>query len=252
MSEMYDQLAPIYDTLNGEIDYETWADALVSNMKQHAKREIKTIADIGCGTGSMTLPLAERGYDMIGVDLSPDMLNVAYQRAFDREEPLSVQFLQQDMQNLAFIAPVDAIVCALDGINHLPGREALQACFASVASWLESGGVFLFDVNSRHKFETVYADEVYTFETEDTFCIWQNEYSPTRRYCDFYITLFDKQSNGTYLRSDSTQREYFYSVKTIENALKKAGLTLVAYAGNLSGDQIKEDDERWYFTAVKG
>ncbi len=252
MSEMYDALASIYDELNNDIDYESWADALTSAMVRYAKRPVKTVADIGCGTGSMTIPLAMRGYDMIGVDLSTEMLSAAYQRAYNRGEPLAIQFLQQDMRDLAFIAPVDAIVCTLDGVNHLPGTTALGECFASVAAWLADGGVFLFDLNSRYKFEHIYGDEVYTLETDNAFCVWQNAYDPKGKHCDFYITLFEQTEDGTYLRSDSAEREYFFSIKTIRNSLEKAGLKLVSVVGGLDGHEVNEHDERWYFAAVKG
>ncbi len=251
MSEMYDALASIYDVLNGEIDYDRWADALIEAAKRYAGREISRIADIGCGTGSMTLPLARRGYSVIGVDLSAEMLNVAYQRAAE-EENLNLQFVMQDMTALDLGGEVDAVVCTLDGINHLPGRAALGSCFHSVSDCLADGGIFLFDLNSQYKFEEIFADEVYTYETNHAFCVWQNDYHPSGKFCDFYITLFNQQKNGMYERSDTVQREYYYSRRTIENALREAGMRLVLCAGGLDGHTINNNDERWYFAAVKG
>ncbi len=252
MSEMYDALAPIYDALNSEIDYKAWADALVTAMETHATRPIKQIADIGCGTGSMTFPLAARGYEVIGVDLSAEMLNVAYQRQADAHKDLSVQFVMQDMTALDLGAPVDAVVCTLDGLNHLPGREALAACFRSVGEWLAPGGVFLFDLNSKFKFENIYADEAYTYETANAFCVWQNDYHPSGQFCDFFITLFEMCEDGRYRRSDTVQREYYFSRRTVERALADAGMRIVSCAGGTDGHAVQNDDERWYFTAVKG
>ncbi len=252
MSEMYDALAPIYDVLNSEIDYEAWADVLVSSIEKSLGRKAETIADIGCGTGSMTLPLARRGYRVIGVDLSGEMLNVAYQRAVDLAAGCDVQFVMQDMTALDLGSPVDAIVCTLDGLNHLPGRAALLACFRSVSNWLKPNGVFMFDLNSTYKFENIYAEEVYTFETPQSYCVWQNEYHPGGRFCDFYITLFEKGEDGKYMRSDTVEREYCFSRRTVENALREAGLIPLSCVGGLDGHAVRTDDERWYFTAVKG
>ncbi len=249
---MYDSLAPVYDILNREIDYEAWAEYLTAQMRDHAKIPVQTIADIGCGTGSMTFPLARRGYDVTGIDLSTEMLNVAYQKMLEEEAPLSVRLVAQDMTELDLGGTVDAVVCILDGINHLPGREMLKKCFSSVGASLASGGVFLFDLNSRHKFETVYGEEAYTFETSNSFCVWQNDYHPAGKFCDFYITLFDKTKKGLYTRSDTVQREYYFSRRTVENALQAAGMTLVSCTGGLDGHEVCDNDERWYFTAVKG
>ncbi len=252
MSEMYDLLAPFYDELNSDVDYMALATYLKDVLEKNTIGTVKTIVDIGCGTGNVTIPLARYGYEMVGVDLSPEMLSVALDRADDAGVSDKIQFVMQDMTELNLYAPVDAVVCTLDGVNHLSNRQALVTCFQAVYNALRPGGMFLFDLNSLYKFEKVYANEVYTMQTEDAFCVWQNDYHPASKYCDFWITLFQRGAGGLYTRYETVQREHYFSVTTVKHALEAAGLTLLNITGGQDGHAVTENDERWYFTAMKG
>lgn len=250
MKSIYALLAPVYDRLNEEIDYESWADYTGEVFSTYAKREIRTVLDLGCGTGSMTLPLARRGFDMIGLDLSPEMLTVARTRA-EEEDQNNILWTMQSMTGFELMNPVDAVVCTLDGINHLTSKKDLEACFACVNRYLAPGGVFVFDVNSRRKFEEIYGDEVYALETEGAFCVWQNAYRPSTHLCRFYITLFSERANGSYGRSDAVQSERYYPLATLEKALSGNGMKLLAAFGGQDYHAICPQDERWYIVAGK-
>ncbi len=252
MSEMYDLLAPFYDELNKDADYEGWADYIVRTLEKYAFSKVQTILDIGCGTGNVTIPLAKRGYELIGADLSSEMLNEAVNRAEASGVLSKIQFIMQDMTKLDLPEPVDAVICTLDGLNHLQTRSQLKACVQAVYASLLPGGVFIFDLNSLYKFEHVYADEVYTLETDNALCVWQNDYHPSSRFCDFWITLFTAGSDGRYDRYETVQREQYYSLETMLRLLREAGFENITVCGDKNGKCVDDNDERWYITAVKG
>lgn len=251
MSGIYRDLAPFYDAMNAEIDYETWADNVVATLQRRSPHPVQCILDLGCGTGSMTIPLAKRGFDVVGLDLSPEMLSVAAARAEKAGVTDRIQWTQQDMRDFSLYGTVDAAICTLDGINHLRTVGDLTACLGRVSEYLTPGGFFLFDLNSRFRFETVYADEIYTMETDRAFCVWQNDYRPKSKLCDFWITLFIRREDGTYLRRDSRETERYYPLATVKRCLAYTGFRLVGAVGDLTGRPIQETDEKWYCVAEK-
>ena len=244
---IYDLLAPFYDAINSEIDYGLWADFIDKIIKKEYKGTPELILDLGCGTGSMTLELADRGYDMTGVDYSPEMLDIARRRA----EMLGrdILWLCQDMRSFELYGTVDVAVCCLDSINHLTSTRDLDRCLSLVHNYLVPDGLFIFDVNGKYKFETIYADRAYTMEENGAVCIWQNNYNPSSRLCDFYITLFEKESDGRYERYDEIQTERMYTLRQIKNSLKRANLDFVGAYSNFNFAPADDSFERIYIVA---
>lgn len=248
MSNIYTLLAPFYDAMNGDVDYAKWADFYESELRRYEKGKTSLVLDLGCGTGSMTKTLAQRGYDMTGIDYSPEMLDIARRRA-EKEGISDILWLCQDMTDFELYGTVEAVVSTLDCVNHITDKDALFQCFSLVHNYLSPDGLFLFDVNSPYKFETVYGDRAYLFEDENAFCAWQNCYRKRSGLCDFYITLFEKQPDGTYLRREEWQREKMYSEKTLRRLLTATGFEVLSVSGDLDGRAPVRTDERLYFTA---
>ena len=208
---IYDLIAPIYDLENQSIDYELWADFFEKQFDKHLTVKPELVLDLGCGTGKMTLTLAKRGYDMTGVDYSSEMLDVARREETVANAPHPVLWLCQDMREFELYGTVDACVCCLDTMNHITRTKDLKTIFSLVHNYLFPDGLFIFDINGKGKFERVYANEVYTYEGEDSFLIWENDYRAHSGLCDFYITLFKKEEDGRYVRFDEMQTERAYS-----------------------------------------
>lgn len=246
MSGMYELLAPFYDRLNGGLDYESWADYVETNFSRFPGR-VQDVLDLGCGTGNSTLPLARRGYGMIGVDASAGMLSVAQRRA--AKEGLSILWLQQDMRAFELYGTVEAVTCCLDGVNHLLTPSDLAACFALVHNYLVPGGLFFFDVNSPYKFAHVFGDNAYILEEGKVLCAWQNCYRKEAKLCDFYISLFREEKDGRYTRTDTIQQERMYTPLALQRALHAAGMELLAVHGDLAGNPPTEQTERLYYIA---
>ena len=257
--EGYGAIAHVYDKLNAEIDYSAWADFIERCFDRFLPSRPQLVLDLACGTGSMALQLAKRGYDTIGVDGSADMLSEAFARAAEANE--EVLWLHQDMRTFELYGTVGATTCCLDSLNYLLTPEDLSACFASVHNYLDPDGLFLFDMNTPYKFENVYANNAYILEDElvyadeegeeriPVFCGWQNSYSPSTRLCDFDLTLFEELENGGYRRSDEHQTERCYSLDEITDALRKAGFELLGVWSDFSFSAPTDTTERWYFAA---
>ena len=159
---IYDLLAPFYDAINAEIDYIKWADFIEKILDKECKSRPELVLDLGCGTGRMTLELARRGYDMTGIDYSPEMLDIARYSA--EEEGHDILWLCQDMREFELYGTVDAAVCCLDCINHLESKGDLESCLKLIHNYLIPDGIFIFDINGRFKFERIYSDNTYTME----------------------------------------------------------------------------------------
>lgn len=247
--ESYTSLAPVYDKLNADIDYAAWADFIEGQFAAYAKKKPESVLDLACGTGSMTVELARRGYDMTGIDLSEDMLAVAQKKCDAGRFRHSVLLLAQNMAQFELYGTVDAIVCCLDSLNYLTKKDELYRTFAHVHNYLEPDGLFIFDMNAPAKFERVYADNSYVLEDEGILCAWQNYYNNKSKLCDFYLSIFTENEDGSWSRFDEEQRERSWSLKTVKTLLAENGLELLALSSDFNGSPVDKHTERWYLTA---
>ncbi len=247
---IYNLLAPFYDKFNGDIDYSKWADFIEEIIKKEYKEgKPELILDLGCGTGKMTFELARRGYDMTGIDYSPEMLDIARNQSENLGYSDKILWLCQDMREFELYGTVDVVVCCLDGINHLTAKKDLYKCFDLVRNYLIPGGLFIFDINGKYKFENIYADNAYTMEENDAFCVWENYYNGKNKLCDFYITLFKECSDGRYERFEEIQRERMYTLRSIKNALSENSLEFLGAYSDFDFKDGSDYDERIYIVA---
>ena len=248
---IYDLLAPFYDAINSDINYSEWADFIEKIIAREYNGRPELVLDLGSGTGKMTLELARRGYDMTGVDYSPEMLDVARETA--EREGQDVLWLCQDMREFELYGTVGAITCCLDSVNYLTNDGELDKVFALAHNYLDPDGLFLFDINTPHKFENVYGSNTYVYEEEDcgedSFCIWQNFYDKKSKLCDFSLTVFEKDDDGKYSRRDEIQTERCYSREEIESTLKAKGFEVIGFYSDFDFTPAAETNERWYIVA---
>lgn len=246
---IYDLLAPIYDKVNSDIDYCEWADFLERIINRHYNNAPELILDLGCGTGRMTIELARRGYDMIGVDIAPEMLDIARENASARGVGERTLWLCQDMRSFELYGTVDIVISCLDSINHLTSPKDLLTCLRLVHNYLVPDGLFIFDINGKAKFEAVYADNSYVMETDDAMCVWQNYYNQRTRLCDFYITLFKEQEGGRYERYDDFQRERMYTLRSVKGHLQCAGFEFIGAYSDYDFKRATDECNRIYIVA---
>lgn len=283
MYDGYRAIAAAYDTFNADVDYEAWSDFIEACFDRYLPAKPAIVLDLACGTGRMTFPLADRGYDMIGIDGSETMLAEAGDKNFARSDRLFEEicarlgldpdgedtdaameelskiptplFLRQDMRDFELYGTVDATVCCLDSINYLCGDGDLDACLACIHLYLAPGGLLIFDVNSPYKFEHVYGNNAYVLEDlapdgeRNVFCGWQNEYDKETGLCRFYLSLFAEGEDGRYDRSDEEQVERCYSEEALRAALDHAGFDLCGIFGGFDFAPPAPTAERWHIVA---
>ena len=244
----YEFLADSYDQLTADVRYLAWADYLEKHFAK-ASIPVHTVLDLACGTGSLTAELALRGYEMIGVDRSAEMLAVAVEKCRDLpvEAPI---FLNQSMEKLDLYGTIDACVCCLDSVNYVTRPAALKRAFSRVHLFLMPGGLFVFDVKTPEALEG--ADgEVFLDETEDTYCVWRADYSPRRRILTYGMDIFRAREDGTWNRGEEVHEEYAYTLDELEEYLCQAGFVDVHRWGNLKLRSPRSGEERVFFTARK-
>lgn len=239
----YTVLAPFYDKLNRDTDYSAIADFIRKLLAENGIEKGATLLDLACGTGKLTNRFAAEGYDMIGVDLSPDMLSEAQAACESEEMPL---YLCQDMRKLDLYGTVDAGFCCLDSLNYLDEEGDLATVFSRLKHFIAPNGIFIFDLNTAYRFREVYGDHTYVYDEEGVYCVWQNHFDEAEKVCDFDLTFFIKQGK-TYRRMEESQRERLFDDETVEKAIADHAFTLVATYGSLSLSPVTDRDEKRYF-----
>lgn len=245
----YDFLAGCYDELTYDVHYSAWADY----MEKHFQRRGlpgNTILDLACGTGSLTRELADRGYEMIGVDLSPEMLAEAAEKNRDVEgiQPI---FLCQPMEKLDLYGTIDACVCCLDSVNYVTDPKKLRKAFERVHLFLMPGGLFLFDINTVEKLEGL-DGQVFLDETEDTYCVWRAEYSKRSKICSYFMDIFRlDEETGQWERGEELHEERAYTVEELTQFLEQAGFRDIKVYGNLKMRSPIPGEDRVFFVARK-
>ena len=240
----YEFLAGCYDELTYDVAYAAWADYI----ERHFRRGIpgKTILDLACGTGSLTRELALRGYEMIGVDLSPEMLAEAAEKNRDLGEGVIPPiFLCQPMEKLDLYGTIRAAVSTFDTFNHIPD---LDTAIANAGFFMEKGGVFLFDMNTPYKHQNVLGENEFTFEEEDASCVWRNHYNAADRKVEITVDI-DYHETGEHFHEEFC--EYTYDLDTIRAALEKHGFALESVCDGETFGPLTEDSQRYFFCAVK-
>lgn len=244
---MYNNFAYIYDTLTADINYAKWADYIESIFKKNNQKP-SLILELGCGTGSLGIEMTKRGYEMICLDISPDMLNCAMHKA--NSENLDILFLNQDMTNFELYGTVDVILCLLDSINYLTNPNQLRKMFKLVKNYLNPGGLFIFDVNTQYKFENILSDNVFYEIQDDITYIWNNSYNSKTKKARFDLTFFVKQEE-LYQRFDETHFERSYSHDEIMNFIDEAGLKYIASYDELKFRKPVKQSNRVFYVCQK-
>jgi ubiquinone/menaquinone biosynthesis C-methylase UbiE len=245
---MYTDFSLIYDRLMRDVDYPAWAlhyEALLRERGITGGR----VCECACGTGSLTIPLAQAGYRMTGVDLSEGMLARAMAKA--REAGLEIPFVKQDMRKLALHKPQDAVLATCDGVNYLLTQAAVREFFSAACAALKDGGALAFDVSTPDKLAGMLGNNTLTSLTEDTAYIWENTYSGHTRVTDMRLALFTRRGDGAYDRTEETQSQRGHTREELEQWLAEAGFGDIRAYGETRQTAPRAGDTRWHFTAVR-
>ena len=239
----YESFARVYDLFMDNIPYEKWCQNIRNLLERYEIRE-GLVLELGCGTGSMTERLAQAGYDMIGVDNSLEMLEAAIEK---RDASGSdILYLLQDMREFELYGTVRAVVSVCDSLNYITDPRDLLAVFRLVNNYLDPGGVFLFDLNTPYKYETLLGDSVIAENREEGSFIWENWYDSETKINEYDLTLFIKEKGELYRRFQETHYQRAYSPAEVRRAAAEAGMEFEACWDAFSRDPVKPDSERMY------
>ncbi len=241
----YDALAEAYDSLTRDVPYKQMSNYYEALFTRENVR-VKTILDLACGTGTLTCLLSERGYEMIGADASAEMLAVAAGKAAGQEK--QPMFIHQPMEGLDLYGTVDAVICSLDGLNHVPPGQ-LPEVLRRVRLFLEPGGLFISDILTPEALKKL-DGEIFLDETDDIYCVWRAEFDETLNACFYDMDIF-MRLRDQWVRNREGYAEYAYDPSDLEKLLDSAGFTDVKLFGDLTFDAPIKGERRLFMTAKK-
>lgn len=243
----YDIFAFYYDSLTQNVDYAGRADYIAEIIRRRGHNAGITL-DLACGTGSLTLELYKRGFDVYGIDSSMTMLSVAKDKSADEEA--DILYLCQKMQNLDLYGTVNTVVCALDSINHLDTATQIQAAFDKVSFFMDPDGLFIFDFNTEYKHRNILGDNVFIYDTNDVYCVWKNRLNPATCRVDISLDFFGKMGKY-YERSSERFSEITLPQDKVVEMLLKAGFCDIEVFDDMGFEMPSETSQRLVFVAKK-
>jgi len=244
---MYQEFAYIYDKMMRDVDYLKWTDYIESIFTRYNIKP-KDIAELACGTGNITIIMADRGYNMIGIDRSQDMLQVAQEKA--RKKGLKIPFVCQDMRDLELHRQVDAVLITCDGINYIIDDEDIDRVFYLIYNILRPGGVLLFDISTYYKLSTILGDNIMIDDDQGIFLIWENNFDKEESICAMDLTFF-VQENSLYRRFDEVHIQKGHHAQDLIDKLKQNRFININCYHHLTFDEPKKNSQRLMFVAQK-
>ena len=220
----YENFATVYDELMDNVPYEEWAEFILCILKKN-KITDGLILELGCGTGSMTELLAEKGYDMIGVDNSEDMLEIAMEKRI--ESGHDILYLLQNMQEFELYGTVKAVVSVCDSVNYITEKAELEEVFRLVNNYLDPQGIFIFDFNTEYKYREILGNQVIAEDREECSFIWENYYDHTSMINEYELTLFVQEEDDLYRKYQESHFQKAYTLRDIRSMIEASGLKFV-------------------------
>lgn len=242
----YQSFAQVYDTFMDNIDYDGWSAYLIGLLREYGICD-GLVLELGCGTGSMTERLAMAGYDMIGSDLSPDMLEIAMEKK--DASGLNILYLLQDMREFELYGTVRAIVSVCDPMNYILEEEDLLQVFRLVNNYLDPGGMFIFDLNTTKKYRDMGETTIAENREEASF-IWENYFDEEEKINEYDLTLFIRdEEDGRFDRFEEFHEQRAYSLTEIGELIRESGMELIAMYDAFTHEPATEECERVYVIA---
>ncbi len=253
MDEAYGSFAEVYEELMDNVPYDAWCERILELLRE-AGIHGGLIAELGCGTGSITRRLAARGYDMIGIDASPDMLDIAREREMEIRaemqdpERKDILYLLQDMRSFELYGTVRGVVCCCDSINYILEPAEVQEVFRLVNNYLDPDGLLVMDFHPPGYYSHMLNDRTIAEVREDVAMFWENEEDENDIH-RFYLTIFREGEDGRYDRFDEEHVQRGYTPEALKESAEAAGLTDICFYDGYTGQPASADSERILMTA---
>lgn len=244
---MYNEFAYSYDALMVDADYKKRTDYICALFKAF-DRMPTLMLDLACGTGEFSNNMANLGVSVIGVDISYDMLSIAREKTV--ESGNDILYLCQNATELDLYGTVDGAICCLDSLNHITDYNDFCKAIAKVSLFLEKDRLFIFDLNTPYKHREVLGNNTFVIDTDDIFCVWQNEYSEENQTVEIALDFFTPDQD-VYHRTGERFCERAYTEQEIYQALEKAGLKIEAVFEDLTQNEPSDKTERIIYVTRK-
>ena len=247
----YGDFAYYYDLLTENVDYESRCE-YICNLLAEGGVGKGILLDLACGTGTMSMLLSDKGYDVIGVDASEDMLSVAQEKKM--ESGKDIMFLCQRMEELDLFGTINAAVCTLDSINHITDEETVKKVFSKVSLFMEDKGIFLFDVNTPYKHREILGNNTFIYDMDDVYCVWQNSTDKETLLTDVSLDIFEKdteEEEDVYYRYSEEFSEKGYELPKIRGWLEEYKFEVLGIYEEMTNNEVKDDTQRAVFVARK-
>ena len=245
---MYTAFASVYDRLMSDVDYDGWAEYYAALLRR-CGAEKGPVCECACGTGSLTVRLREKGYQITGTDISQDMLSIALTKA--RERGLQIPFVRQDMCHLTLHRRQAAVLATCDGVNYLLTPERARLFFRAAFAALRPGGALIFDVSTPWKLQNTLGDRTLGSQEEEISYIWQNAFHAHSRTVDMRLSFFVRQQDGRYIRLEETQTQRAHSREELTKYMEEAGFGHIRFYGDRTLRAPGQKAERWHITAIR-
>lgn len=244
--EAYTDFADVYDTFMDETPYEEWCEFLVQMLDKYQVPK-GLVLDLGCGTGTLTQMLSGKGYDMIGVDNSPQMLSIAMGKREISGD--NILYLMQDMREFELYGTVGAVISICDSLNYLLEEEDLVQTFKLVNNYLDPKGIFIFDFNTVYKYQEIIGDTTIAENREDCSFIWENFYHEEEEINEYDLTIFVREEEDVFRKFEENHFQRGYRLEQMKEALEKAGMEFVAALDANTHEEVTDVSERIYCIA---
>ena len=257
--EAYQDFAYVYDEFMDTTPYGEWCELLAELIEKYGvskpERDVEElldsernlVVDLGCGTGTLTELLYRKGYDMIGVDASESMLNIAMEKK--EKSGSEILYLLQDMRELELYSTVGTVVSVCDSINYILEEEELLTVFSLVNNYLYPGGIFIFDFNTDYKYREVIGDTTIAENREDCSFIWENFYDPEEELNEYNLTIFVREEGDSFRRFTETHLQRGYTVEQMRRLVEQADMTIVEILDADTRENVTDTSERVYIVA---
>ena len=242
--EAYSGFAKVYDLFMDNIPYGEWTEYVKELFAEEGITD-GILLDLGCGTGSVTELLAKAGFDMIGIDNSEEMLEIAMEKR--EESGLDILYLLQDMREFELYGTVKGVVSICDSMNYILEDEDLMEVFRLVHNYLDNEGIFIFDMNTMYKYEEILADNTFAEDREESSFIWGNYYDEEDEINQYDLALFVKEEDGRYRKYEETHLQRAYRQEDVEKMIRESGLELLHVYDAFSKEAPTEESERIYY-----
>ena len=244
--EQYTNFAKVYDLFMDNVPYDKWVERIRDILHKENIFD-GLICDLGCGTGAITERLANIGYDMIGIDNSYDMLDIAMEKKYASGN--DILYLCQDMREFELYGTVRAIVSGCDSLNYIQDLSGLEEVFSLVNNYLDPGGLFIFDMNTVYKYQNIVGENTFSEVRDQAAFIWENTYDDNKRINEYDLNLFIKLENDIYKRFEERHVQRAYTFDEIVSAINSSNMQLEKYLDADTYGDLRENTERILFIA---